>query len=182
MLADTVGEDVPHLDLVINSIGTLHDHVTRAERKLEEVSLDSLVWSFRVNTAPTVLLAQNLKKLLLNSERPVFAAISAKVGSIGDNSLGGWHSYRISKSALNMAVKNIAIELARKKKTLCAVAIHPGTTATRLSQPFLESARKKYKVHSPRDTAANIIRVLSGLDPKQHNGSFFSWTGEELPW
>jgi NAD(P)-dependent dehydrogenase (short-subunit alcohol dehydrogenase family) len=109
----------------------------------------------------------------------VFATISAKVGSISDNRLGGWYAYRASKAALNMFIKNIAIEFARNKKKIILLSLHPGTTKTELSEPFTKNT--KYQLHTPIETAKNLLSVIENktLDD---SGKFFSWDGEELPW
>ena len=124
----------------------------------------------------------NFRRLINNatepdSERAIMAMLSAKVGSIGDNRLGGWYSYRASKAALNMMVKTAAIEVARSQKNSVLVALHPGTVSSRLSQPF----RGETIGRPARDAAADMLHVLDGLTPAD-SGSFRSYTGAELPW
>ncbi len=168
------------LDLCINSIGTLHDDNTRPERQISEVTSDSISWAIKVNTTPTLLVAKKIKELFKKSNNPIFASISAKVGSISDNATGGWYSYRISKAALNMAIKNLSIEFKRVNKNGLVVALHPGTTITDLSKPFLKGASKKYTLHSSDDTAANLMTVLFNLDPVKDSGHLISWNGNKI--
>ena len=109
----------------------------------------------------------------------MLVTISAKVGSISDNKLGGWYGYRASKSALNMFIKNISIEYKNRKAPCIALAIHPGTTDTELSKPFI--ARSKLTIHTPEQTAENILNVI---DSKrlEDSGKFLSWDGTEIAW
>ncbi len=172
------------LDYCINAIGLLHDKDLEIfpERKLDEFQAEAFQRVIATNVTPTVLLAKHLIESLRASEAPTLVAVSAKVGSIADNRMGGWYSYRISKTALNMAIKNIAIELGRYNSKACVLALHPGTTDTKLSEPFMESAKKKYKIHSPEDTADNLLTVIETARQKKDSGAFYSWDGTQLPW
>lgn len=181
-LLATVKAEVSTLDICINSIGLLHEAGLEPERRIEDVDQQALSRLLQVNMMPCIFLFQQLKTLFRHSPEPVFATISAKVGSITDNRMGGWYSYRISKAALNMAIKNIAIEWARAQKRSLCVALHPGTTDTTLSQPFLASASKRYEIHTPEQTAQNLLQVLERLRPGKDTGRFFSYSGAELPW
>jgi len=182
-LRDAIVQQGTGLDVVINSMGLLHSpEGLSPERKIEEFNLENHLKVYHVNCVSTLMLAQALKSLLRESSAPTFAAISAKVGSIGDNNTGGWHSYRVSKAALNMAIRNLAIEMGRLNKNSIFVALHPGTTETKLSEPFMASARKKYKIHTPQETAQNLLHVLNNLQSPKDNGSFLSWDGVHLPW
>ena len=174
-----ISSRVKHLDLIINSIGVLHDEGCRPEKSLEQISLDRLIHSFTVNAAITPLLAKALLPLIRKSHFSLFASISAKVGSIEDNRLGGWYGYRASKSALNMFIKNIAIECQNRSIPCIALAIHPGTTKTSLSEPYIKNT--KLKIHSPEETASNILSVLEGKTLHQ-SGKFYSWDHKEIPW
>lgn len=182
-LAQKLESEVEQLDTVIICIGTLHDEVIQGpERRLEDLTAKQMLWSFQVNTLPTALIAKHLKALIRKSPSPILAALSAKVGSIGDNEMGGWYSYRASKAALNMTIKGIALEFGRIQKNACVLALHPGTTETDLSAPFLETARKKYEIHTPDETAKNLLKVIKTQQERNHNGGFFNWDGQELPW
>ncbi len=182
-LRDAITQENTGLDVVINSMGLLHSpEGLSPERKIEEFNLEDHLKVYQVNCVSTLMLVQSLKSVLRESSAPTYAAISAKVGSIGDNSIGGWHSYRISKAALNMAIKNLSLEMGRLHKNALFVALHPGTTETKLAEPFMAGARKKYKIHTPKETAQNLLHVLNDLESPKDNGSFFSWDGSLLPW
>ena len=170
---------VEGVDLLINCVGVLDDDVAAPERSFSEVTSGKLLHSFEVNTVPAALLAKHFKVHLKKSPKSVLACLSAKVGSIGDNRLGGWTSYRASKAALNMIMKNISIEFARSRIGTTVVALHPGTTRTAFSEPYLKST--SLKTHSPEDTAANLMKVISGLSSND-SGKFYSWDGSVLPW
>lgn len=183
---DTMAENVEMIsetiDLLINCIGILHDTRMKPEKNIDEISADFLIESFRVNSITTLLLAKHLKPFIQNSNDAVFISLSAKVGSIEDNKTGGWYAYRISKAALNMSIKNLSIEFNRLSRRCSVFAVHPGTTETHLSEPFIERARKKYTVHTPAATAANILKMAFDPDHKRYNGKLISWNGEEIPW
>ncbi|MCI5072365.1 SDR family NAD(P)-dependent oxidoreductase [bacterium] len=180
-LYENVASNSERIDLCINCIGILDDGTTFPERKIEDLSQASLMQAYLHNTVPTLLLAKHLKSLLFKSEQPKLIAVSAKVGSISDNRLGGWYSYRLSKTALNMAIKNISIEFKRRHQDSIVVAIHPGTTETDLSKPFIKNAAKKYIIHQPQQTGDHILKIIEGLSPNE-TGSFFSWDGSLIPW
>lgn len=134
----------------------------------------------RINTVLPALIAKHALPLLPREERGVFAAISAKVGSIADNGLGGWHSYRASKAALNMLVKNFAIELARTHKQAAVVALHPGTVDTALSEPF-QQGLPEGQVRPPQEAARDLLAVLDDIGP-QDSGSLIAFDGARLPY
>ncbi len=125
------------------------------------------------------MLAKYLFPFLKNSSPAVFASLSARVGSIRDNRSGGWYSYRASKSAHNMMLKNIALEFDRFRCNTLALALHPGTTKTKLSKPFLRNSR--YTLHSPEQAASNLLDVILGKS-LDCNGSFFDWEGKQIDW
>lgn len=173
--------EVSAIDLAILALGTLHGDDFFPERKIEELNPESFQKVLSVNCVAVGVFAKHLKPFFKESLAPRFVAVSAKVGSIADNKMGGWYSYRVSKAALNMLVKNISIEFARLNREIACISIHPGTTETQLSAPFMMSAKKRYKVHSTSETAKNIMSVISKLQPED-NGQFFSWDGSRLPW
>ncbi len=170
------------IDYCINCIGLLSKNSIQPERKIEDINLPSLLHLFMVNTSPTLLIAKYLKPFVRSTKSTVFCTLSAKVGSISDNKMGGWYSYRVSKAALNMAIKNISLEFSRINKNSITIAIHPGTTETELSKPFMEQAKKRYKIHSAKESAKNIISVLESTSPEISNGEFYSWDGTQIPW
>lgn len=160
-------------DLIIVASGILHGEGFMPEKSLEAINLNQLLATFQANTFGPALVLQQFLPLL--TAGGVFAVLSAKVGSIGDNRLGGWYSYRASKAALNMLIKTVAIETARRWPGKRLVALHPGTVTSNLSKPFRPQARP------PREAAADMLRVLEGLGAND-SGGFFSYSGERLPW
>ena len=168
------------LDLAINCVGVLHSDDLQPEKSLRQIDSVRLLQYFQVNSIPTVLLAKHLQPLLKKRERTVLASISAKVGSIGDNHLGGWYGYRASKAALNMFLKTIAIEYSRKNPHTIVAALHPGTTDTRLSKPFQKNVLPE-KLFSVERTVHQLLAIINSLT-EEDSGSFFSWDGSPLPW
>ena len=166
----------PRLQLVINATGMLHGADLMPEKRLADLDYAHLLAIFQVNTFGPALLLRHLSPLLAPG-RSLMAMLSAKVGSIGDNRLGGWYGYRASKAALNMLVKTAAIELARIRPDSVLVAMHPGTVESRLSQPF----RSVTATRSPRQAATDLLRVLDRLAPGD-SGAFFAYDGSRLPW
>jgi NAD(P)-dependent dehydrogenase (short-subunit alcohol dehydrogenase family) len=162
--------------LILNAAGVLHNADFMPEKKLTDLSYAQLEASFRANTFGPALVLRHFSPLL-DGERGVLAVLSAKVGSIEDNRLGGWYSYRASKAALNMLLKTAAIELKRSKPKAVLVSLHPGTVNTGLSKPF-----KGEQIGRPAPVAAQeMLTVLDGLTAAD-TGSFVSYTGERLPW
>jgi NAD(P)-dependent dehydrogenase (short-subunit alcohol dehydrogenase family) len=133
---------------------------------------------FAVNAIGPALVAKHFVPLLPNEDRCVFAALSARVGSITDNRLGGWYGYRASKAALNMLIKTLAIELARTRPEAICVALHPGTVDTGLSKPFQKGVASD-RLFSTDSTAAQLLEVIERLEPDQ-SGRCFAWDGAEI--
>ena len=167
------------VDLFINTVGFLHDNEIQPEKSLRDFSLESSLEVFKVNSLLTPVWAKYLKGILSKSDPSLFLCLSAKVGSIEDNRIGGWYSYRASKAALNMMLKNISIEFERYKLKTFVVAVHPGTTITDLSKPFI--SQTKYKLWQPIETARNIIAAFQS-QKTQESGIFLDWKGGHLPW
>lgn len=162
--------------LIINAAGVLHNADFMPEKKLADLNYAQLEATFRTNTFGPALVLRHFSPLL-DGDRGVLAVLSAKVGSIEDNRLGGWYSYRASKAALNMLLKTAAIELKRSKPHAVLVSLHPGTVNTGLSKPF-----KGEQIGRPAQVAAQeMLAVLDGLTAAD-TGSFVSYTGERLPW
>lgn len=168
------------IDWVINAVGFLSDDEQKPEKTIANFNADSLTRSININTLPTLLLAKYLKPALKKSEYAIFATISAKVGSITDNGLGGWYSYRVSKAALNMAIKTLSIEWKRVLPHCTVAALHPGTTDTDLSKPFQKNVPEQ-KLFSPKQTANYLLAVIDSLEPAK-TGKFWSWDGSEIRW
>jgi len=165
------------IDLVIDATGFLHDEAVMPERSWRELDPVHMAKAFALNAIGPALVMKHILPLLPRGERSVFATLSARVGSIGDNRLGGWHSYRASKAALNQLVRTCAIELALKRPQAICVALHPGTVATRLSAPFSKSG---LDVRPPDEAAGDILRVLNALTPAD-TGGFFDHRGAPVP-
>ncbi|NJL82786.1 MAG: SDR family NAD(P)-dependent oxidoreductase [Chloroflexaceae bacterium] len=182
-IADAISRiafEVEALSLVINCVGILQDDKLKPEKSLRQIEVDNLLRYFQINSIGSLLLAKYLLPLLRRSRRSVFATLSAKVGSIGDNLLGGWYGYRASKAALNMFLRNVAIEYGRTSPNIIVVALHPGTTNTQLSQPFQKRVPAD-KLFSPERCAHQLLTVIENLAPED-TGQFFSWDGSHLPW
>lgn len=158
--------------------GLLHDSVARPEKALRDIDQAGMMRSFAVNAVGPALVAKHFAPLLPKEGRCVFAALSARVGSISDNHLGGWYGYRASKAALNMIIKTLAIELARIRPEAICVALHPGTVDTGLSRPFQKNVDAS-RLFSTDQSAANLLRVVDRLSPDQ-TGRCFAWDGREI--
>ncbi len=169
------------LHWLINSAGLLHDdRGVRPEKKLEDADPARLRAVFEVNAFGPLLVAKHFVGLLRHEERAVVANLSARVGSIGDNRLGGWYGYRASKAAQNMFTRTLAIELARRAPNAICVALHPGTVDTQLSRPFSGSVPAERLFDADR-AAHQLLGVLDGCEPEQ-SGCFLAWDGEAIPW
>ena len=170
--------DAP-LTRVIVATGILHDEAGGPERSLRDLDADRLAHLFAINTIGPALIAKHMLPLMPRGQAFTFAALSARVGSISDNRLGGWHSYRASKAALNMLLRNFAIEMARTHPDSVIVGLHPGTVDSALSAPF-QSGLAEGQLTTPQTAAANLIGVLAQLTPAQ-SGRVFDFRGEEVP-
>ncbi len=178
--AAAVTGDCGTLRLVINAAGLLHDGALQPEKRLADLDPDALARSFRVNAIGHALVAKHFVPLFPRKGRVVLAGISARVGSIGDNRLGGWYGYRASKAAQNMLLRTTAIELARLNRQAVCVSLHPGTTETELSRPF--SGRVPTERLFTADRAAGqLLDVLARLTPED-SGGFFAWDGSRIDW
>jgi NAD(P)-dependent dehydrogenase (short-subunit alcohol dehydrogenase family) len=171
---------VSQLHLVIYCVGVLHEGKLSPEKSLKQLEPENLIYSFQVNSIGAVLLAKHLMPLFKKTQPSIFACISAKVGSIGDNRLGGWYGYRASKAALNMFLKTTAIEYSRRCPKTIVVALHPGTTDTRLSKPFQKNVPED-KLFPVEHTVKLLSQVIANLE-LQDSGEFFAWDGSRLPW
>jgi NAD(P)-dependent dehydrogenase (short-subunit alcohol dehydrogenase family) len=172
--------EVNKLHLVINCVGLLHDDNLQPEKSLRQLDSENLLRYFQINSIGAVLLAKHLLPLFRHQERSVFACISAKLGSITDNQLGGWYGYRASKAALNMFMRTVAIEYSRSSPKTLVVTLHPGTTDTRLSRPFQGNVSPE-KLFSVERTVTQLLTVIEQLQ-EGDSGQFFSWDGSQLPW
>jgi NAD(P)-dependent dehydrogenase (short-subunit alcohol dehydrogenase family) len=179
--AASVRAQVERLDLLINCAGLLHEpDGVQPERRLSEVDAGAFIKSVRVNTLGPLLVAKHFEPLFRSSGRAVFASISARVGSIGDNRLGGWYAYRASKAAQNMVTRNLSIELRRRARDIICVALHPGTVDSGLSKPF-QSRVPEGKLFTASEAAEKLLGVIDGLNGSS-NGGFYAWDGTQIPW
>ncbi|MDP4548183.1 MAG: SDR family NAD(P)-dependent oxidoreductase [Marinobacter sp.] len=165
---------------LIYAAGWLHNDKATPEKRVEDIHLANMLQAYQVNCVGFALLVQALSPWFRGKRLSRVAAVSAKVGSIQDNRLGGWYAYRCSKAALNMLVKNLSVELPRKYAPVACVALHPGTTRSALSDPFSQSLAK-LTVHEPDATADHLFNVLSTLS-EEDSGRFINWDGRDLPW
>ena len=164
-------------DLVFVATGGLSIDGGAPEKALRDLDPAMLARQFALNAIGPALVLKHAVALLPRQGRSVFAALSARVGSIGDNRAGGWYGYRAAKAALNQYLHTAAIEIARSHREAIVVALHPGTVATPLTRRYLG----RHPAVEPPEAAANLLRVLDGLQPAQ-SGRFFDWAGKEVPW
>jgi NAD(P)-dependent dehydrogenase (short-subunit alcohol dehydrogenase family) len=157
----------------------LHEEGHGPERSLRQLEGGRLLQSFAVNAVGPALLLRHLAPRLRRNGRSLAAFLSARVGSIADNRLGGWYGYRASKAALNQLVRTAAIEIARSRPEAVVVTLHPGTVDTGMSRPFQSNVPEGQLV-SPRRSAAHLLAVMDRLTPAD-SGGFFDWAGEAIP-
>lgn len=179
-IATAISEVATHgeIRLVVDATGVLHAPGFAPEKSLRDLDPAQLAHAFAINAIGPALLMKHALPRLPRAGKAVFATLSARVGSIGDNRLGGWHAYRASKAALNQFVRTAAIELARRAPEAACVALHPGTVDTGLSAPF---AKAGLDVHAPADAARHLLDVIDGVVPAQ-SGGFYDWRGAKVPW
>lgn len=167
------------LDLVIVATGVLHAGALQPEKTWRSLNAEALESLFRINTIGPALIAKHCLPALRRDTKAVFAAISARVGSIEDNQRGGWHSYRASKAALNMLLRNFAIELKVRHPLALCVGLHPGTVDTPLSQPF-QSGLPPGQLQSAAASAAALLQVIDRLTVED-SGRLWAWDGAAIP-
>lgn len=167
-------------DLVIVATGILSDGAGLSpEKSYRQQSPEAFQRVFELNTFGPGLVAKHFLPIMPRSGRAVFAALSARVGSISDNRMGGWHAYRASKAALNMLIRNYAIEQKRRNESFIAVSLHPGTVDTELSKPFQSNVPSK-QLFTAEQSARHLLQVVDQLTPN-HSGRAFDWAGKEIP-
>lgn len=178
-LAEAAKSVPDNLALIVVASGILHQESgLQPERKLEDLSATNFITSFQVNTIGPALVAKHFYRKLRQDQKSVFAALSARVGSIEDNRLGGWYSYRASKAALNMVLKNISLELRRKNKEAIVLGLHPGTVDTKLSQPFQSGVKKLF---SPQESVRMLLDVVE-RSQSEDSGRVFAYDGRSIEW
>ena len=166
----------PGFEMIFVASGALTGAAERPEKALREVTAEELAAQFAINAIGPALVLRHAARLLPRGRRAVFAALSARVGSIGDNRAGGWYSYRASKAALNQILHTGAIELARSHRQAICVALHPGTVQTGFT-----AAYPGHDKVAPKTAAGNVLNVIDGLGPED-SGGFFDWSGAVVPW
>jgi NAD(P)-dependent dehydrogenase (short-subunit alcohol dehydrogenase family) len=179
-LAEQVSQQAPQLHRVFICNGILHDGDYQPEKRLEDLQLDQMQEVMRVNALLPMLWLKALKPRLRRSPGCQVTVFSARVGSISDNGKGGWYAYRASKAALNMLLKNAAIEFNRLRHQLQFLVFHPGTTDTALSRPF-QDAVPEDKLFSPDFVASRLLELLDKLPPEPAI-QFLDWDGKTVPW
>ena len=178
--AEDVRKQAIRPDLVVHCAGILHEPGLQPEKSLRQCDPEALQRILTVNSIGPLLVAKHLIPLVPRRQPAHFAVLSAMVGSIGDNRLGGWYGYRASKAALNQLLRTLSIECKRTHPGLCVTAIHPGTTDTQLSQPFQGNV-KPGKLYTPEQSAKRIIEVVTAGSPED-TGRFVNWDGKTIPW
>ena len=164
-------------DLILVASGALEIGGARPEKSLRALSAQAMMDQFALNALGPALVMRHAARLLPRGRRAVFAVLSARVGSIGDNRLGGWVSYRAAKAAVNQIVHTGAIELARSHPQAVALCLHPGTVQTAMTRDYA----KGHPTVPAGEAAQNLLRVIDGLTPAQ-TGGFYDWAGKSIPW
>lgn len=181
-LAGRVAEYDAQVHWLINCAGVLHDAAQqlRPEKRIEDIDSLRLQKLFQLNAFAPILLARYFLPLLRHDRPATFASLSARVGSISDNQLGGWYGYRASKAAQNQFLRTFAIEARRRAPRLTVLALHPGTTDTGLSAPFQANVPAE-KLFTPAFAAQQLLQIILGCEV-EHSGRFYAWDGREIPW
>ncbi len=172
-----LGDVAGPFDLVLVATGALEIDGSAPEKSMRSVSAQAMMDQFALNAIGPALILKHASRLLPREGRSVFAVLSARVGSIGDNRLGGWVSYRAAKAAVNQIVHTAAIELARTHKDAVCVALHPGTVRTSFTKKYLG----RHPAVEPEEAARNLLKVSEGLAPAD-TGGFYDWAGKRIPW
>ena len=175
-VARHLGRLAPPFDLIFVATGILAPPGGAPEKSLAAIDAAAMAQVFAVNAIGPALILRHAPELLPETGRGVVAVLTARVGSIGDNRLGGWYAYRAAKAAANQIVRTAAIEIGRKRKEAAVVALHPGTVET----PFTAAYPGHRKV-TAAEAARTLVDVVSGLGPAQ-TGRFLDYAGQEVPW
>ena len=170
--------EVGPFDIILVATGLLQGEGISPEKNMRAMSHEGFAKSFEINTIGPAMTAKYFVPLLRRDEKAVFAALSARVGSISDNRLGGWYAYRASKAALNMVLNTTAIEIGRRFKNQIIVGLHPGTVDTPLSKPFQANVPAD-KLFTPEFSAERLLTVIDGLTAAD-SGNLFDWAGERI--
>lgn len=171
--------DKGKFDLCIMATGLLHGPDISPEKNMRALSIEGFEQSFAINAIGPALTAKHFLPLMRRDKKSVFCALSARVGSISDNRLGGWYAYRASKAALNMIIKTLAIEHGRRFKDCVILGLHPGTVDTDLSKPF-QSNVPEGKLFTPEESAQKLLSVIDGASFSD-SGNLLDWAGKQIP-
>ena len=170
--------EVGPMDVVIVATGLLQGNGIAPEKNLRALSFEGFEKSFMINTIGPAMTAKYFLPLMRRDGKAVFAALSARVGSISDNRMGGWYAYRTSKAAINMVIKTLSIEMARRFKELVIIGLHPGTVDTDLSKPFQGNVPEG-KLFTPEFSAEKLLAVIDKVTPED-SGHLLDWAGETV--
>jgi NAD(P)-dependent dehydrogenase (short-subunit alcohol dehydrogenase family) len=165
-------------DLVFVTTGFLHNDAIHPEKAIRDLSIEGFEQNFAINTIGPAMVAKHFLPIMRKNERSVFACLSARVGSISDNGLGGWYAYRASKAALNMVLKNLSIEAQRRYKQMIILGLHPGTVDSALSKPFQGNV-KESKLFTPQYSAEKLLSVIENATV-ENTGDIIAWDGERI--
>jgi NAD(P)-dependent dehydrogenase (short-subunit alcohol dehydrogenase family) len=166
------------LDRLIVATGVLHTKSFGPEKSIKDIKIENFVKIFSVNTFGPALIGKYFLPLMTKDQKSIVAFLSARVGSISDNKLGGWHAYRASKSALNQIIKNFSIEAKRTNSSGIIIGLQPGTVKSKLSEPFQKNV-KKGKLFLPEDSVDSLVKVIENV-MQNDSGKIFDWEGEEI--
>jgi NAD(P)-dependent dehydrogenase (short-subunit alcohol dehydrogenase family) len=164
----------------LSAIGALQNDTHTPEKKLSQLHMDHFLWSYECNALSHAMILKHIAPKMNKKEPSMMGFLSARVGSIGDNQLGGWYAYRAAKAALNMIIKTAAIEMKRYNKHLSIIGIHPGTVDTELSKPF-QSHVPQHKLFTPDQSVGYIFDNIIGKVTVEDSGHVFAWDGKKIP-
>ncbi|MEP2979692.1 MAG: SDR family NAD(P)-dependent oxidoreductase [Lentilitoribacter sp.] len=177
-LAAQRASEIGPQDLVFVATGFLHNKDVKPEKAIRDLSIEGFEQNFAINTIGPALVAKHFLPVMRKNDRSVFACLSARVGSISDNGLGGWYAYRASKAALNMVLKNLSIEAHRRYKQMIILGLHPGTVDSSLSEPFQGNVSKE-KLFTPQYSAERLLSVIENATI-ENTGDIIAWDGERI--
>ncbi|MEP3197415.1 MAG: SDR family NAD(P)-dependent oxidoreductase [Lentilitoribacter sp.] len=177
-LAAQRASEIGPQDLVFVATGFLHNKDVKPEKAIRDLSIEGFERNFAINTIGPALVAKHFLPVMRKNDRSVFACLSARVGSISDNGLGGWYAYRASKAALNMVLKNLSIEAHRRYKQMIILGLHPGTVDSSLSEPFQGNVSKE-KLFTPQYSAERLLSVIENATI-ENTGDIIAWDGERI--